>query len=164
MPGAGKTYWGRRLAIAYGLKFVDLDTFIEEREGKSVTEIFETIGEAGFRINEAEALQDVIADSKSTKIIACGGGTPVFGDNLRLMKETGCVVYLRAELSILAQRLAGELDRRPLLTRDPFLLPTLQQMLDARESFYEQAHYIFDVENLSLTNFEQIIASCTKPH
>ena len=149
MPGAGKTYWGYRLASSQKLNFVDLDAFIEKREGKTIGEIFGTFGETGFRMKETAALQDVIRSSGDPAIVACGGGTPVHNGNLEIMKSAGCVIYLRAELSTLAQRLVQEEHQRPLLTGKSFLLPTLQQMLAERQGFYEQADYIFDVENIS---------------
>ena len=162
MPGAGKTYWGQQLAQSHNLPFIDLDVFIEQQDGRSILEIFETIGETGFRQLETLALQTVLSEVRHNTIVACGGGTAVHDDNMKRMKQYGCTVYLRAGLPTLTERLDKEYGRRPLLTRDPFLLPTLQQMLSARSNFYEKADYILDVENLSLSYFDQIIASCIK--
>lgn len=163
MPAAGKTYWGRKLAAAYNIQFIDLDEYIETSQGKTVPVIFEEQGEAAFRDLEAKALANIITTSQNT-IISCGGGTPVFNNNIMLMRSAGCVVYLEAAIETLAQRIHTGDNVRPLINKSPYLLSTLQQMLNARESFYKQAHYILQVENLALANFDQIITSCTKPH
>lgn len=161
MPGAGKTYWGRRISDAQGLPFVDMDEYIEAKEGRTITEIFELEGERGFRQIEAIALRDIIGITVNG-IVACGGGAVTHDGNLKIMKAAGCVVYLKAEMNTLAHRLQNEADKRPLLTQTPYLLPTLQQMLSAREGFYEQADHILQAESLQVATFAQIIDSCIK--
>ncbi|WP_276134366.1 shikimate kinase [Polluticoccus soli] len=161
MPGAGKTYWGRRISDAQGLPFVDMDEYIENRENRTITEIFELEGERGFRQIEAAALREIIT-ATGNGIIASGGGTVTHDGSLEAMRAAGCIVYLKAEIKTLANRLQNEADKRPLLTQTPYLLPTLQQMLSAREGFYEQADHILEVESLQDTTFAQIIDSCIK--
>lgn len=163
MPGAGKTYWGMKIAEAYQLSFTDLDEFIEQQEAKSIGEIFETYGEAGFRQIEAAVLKELIRKAEDKTIIACGGGTPVFENNLALMKAAGCVVYLRTDIEILERRLQAEVHSRPLLLKK-YLKATLLQMLSAREDIYEQADHILQSENISIINFAQIISLCTGQH
>ncbi|MCD6062207.1 MAG: hypothetical protein K0R82_118 [Flavipsychrobacter sp.] len=163
MPGAGKTHWGRKLALVRDLPFVDMDEYIETREGKTITEIFELEGERGFRQIEAVVLREIIK-THTHGIIACGGGTVTHDGNIEIMRATGCIVYLKADIDTLAKRLQDGADHRPLLTRLPYLLPTLQQMLSAREGFYDQADHILQVENLTDTTFAQIIDACTNKH
>jgi shikimate kinase len=163
MPGSGKTYWGRKVSDAFALPFVDIDEYIEATEGRTITEIFELEGERGFRQIEVTALRDIIA-ATNNGIVACGGGTVTHHGNIESMRAVGCIVYLKAEVTTLAGRLQDEADKRPLLTRSPYLLPTLQQMLSAREGFYEQADHILEVESLTVATFAQIIESCIKPH
>jgi len=59
MPGAGKTYWGQKIAKTYQLDFIDLDTFIEEKENKKIGKLFEEIGEDSFRNKEHDALNEI---------------------------------------------------------------------------------------------------------
>lgn len=160
MPGAGKTYWGVQLSAALGLSFIDLDKYIEEQAGATVSHIFQESGEAVFREKETLALQALVANAGTQCIIACGGGTPIFGDNLHIMKAAGCVIYLKASFDTLLANLQRDHTDRPLLKqKDPTLL--LQDLFEKRRAYYEQAHYILDVENLSVPTFAQIIAQCT---
>ena len=92
--GSGKTTLGRAVAARTGIRFIDLDDYIEEREGCSIREIFASRGEDAFRAIERDALQEVsrMADT----LVACGGGTPCFGDNMDLLNRCGLTVYLDA--------------------------------------------------------------------
>ncbi|HEX2683637.1 MAG TPA: shikimate kinase, partial [Ferruginibacter sp.] len=90
--GSGKTYWGRIWAQAYQLAFYDLDEVIEQDQGKTVAEIFKTYGEDRFRQIEAGTLRSF--SEKNNCIVACGGGTPCFHDNMQWMNEQGTTVYL----------------------------------------------------------------------
>lgn len=159
MPGAGKTYWGRLISAAYHLPFTDLDEYIEAAEKKPVSEIFALAGEHAFRHKESAALAEIIQKNEGG-VLATGGGTVIDEKNRLLMRAHGCIVYLQNTIETLVARLKGETDKRPLLTNTPYLLPTLQQMLSARETFYEQAHYILTAENLSVATFAEIIEAC----
>ena len=163
MPGAGKTYWGRLISAAYQLPFTNLDDYIEAIEQRTVSEIFAQDGEHGFREKETAALKKLISKNVGG-IIATGGGTVIARENRDLMHAAGCVVYLETGIETLAARLQGEADRRPLLTNTPYLLPTLQQMLSARETFYQQAHYILATETITVATFAEIIESCISRH
>lgn len=164
MPAAGKSWWGKRIAETYNIPCVDLDEYIEHGEKATIPQLFEKYGETAFRDTETAALKKIIAGNTANVVVACGGGTAVFNDNMLLMKQAGCTIYLKATLETLASRIHMGEDVRPLINRSPFLLGSLQQMLNARENFYEQADHILQVENLSITNFAQIIASCIKQH
>ena len=63
--GAGKTSLGRRVAERFGLHFIDLDVLISELSGSSIAELFEHLGEAGFREHESQALAQALRDRKS---------------------------------------------------------------------------------------------------
>lgn len=157
MPGAGKTWWGRRIAAHYGLHFYDLDAVIEEKEGISIASIFEQSGETYFRKRESELLAELIARADSPAIIACGGGTPVFNDNMQRMKNKGTVIYLRAQLSTILRHLQSDNVPRPLLTKKD-IEAELEQLLRKRAPVYEKADHIFDVETLSVATFAKILA------
>lgn len=111
--GCGKTSVGRRAAKLLGREFCDLDLYIEERAGMSVSEIFARQGEAGFRRWEAQAVREVAG--RPGLVIASGGGTVLSQENVDAFhKEGGVVVFLDAPLAALQERLKND-KRRPLL-------------------------------------------------
>lgn len=157
MPAAGKTYWGKQVAEGYGLQFIDLDAFVAEQEQASVAALFAMYGEAGFRERERKCLEKVIKGAGGNTIISCGGGTPCFADNMKLMKNAGTVVYIEAGVPLLLDRLKDSDEVRPLLRGRADLAAYLQELLDKRKLFYEQAHFILQSANISLTTFAEII-------
>lgn len=164
MPGAGKTHWGRLWADAYGRKFTDLDALVEVMEGATIPEMFETRGERGFRDAEQRALQYLLERIDDRALIACGGGTPAFDDNLERMQAAGIVVYLRARAEQLARQLIESPKARPLVAagRDvASLLPVVEKIFSLRRDCYEGAHLTLDVEDLTETSFAQILTACT---
>jgi shikimate kinase len=92
--GSGKSHWGKLWAAEYKLGFIDMDEEIEIRERKSVSEIFDSKGEDYFRSVEAGLLRTY--EEIGSSIIACGGGTPCFHNNLKWMNEHGLTIYLSA--------------------------------------------------------------------
>lgn len=162
MPGAGKTYWSKRLALEYGLGHTDLDESIEEIACKTIPQIFREDGEEAFREMEATTLRNVTQSVKGDTIISCGGGTPVFHDNLAYMKTQGCIVYLQASISYLADRLKNADTKRPLI--DDAVEEKLEELFKKRKNIYEQAHQIVDAETLTVGNFAEIIAQCKHQH
>lgn len=111
--GCGKTYWGQILAKKLGLPFHDLDDLIATRSGKCIAEIFTEDGEPGFRQLEHDTLQ-TLADLPPS-VIATGGGTPCFFDNMEWMNACGTTIYLSTPSTLLAERLRHEKEIRPLL-------------------------------------------------
>ena len=157
MPAAGKTYWGLEIARAHGLLFVDLDYFIIKEEQASMQALFAQYGEAGFRERETKHLKTVIANAATKTVVACGGGTPCFGDNMQLMKAAGTVVYLEADVPTLMFNLDTSDDVRPMLQNRGNLALYLENLMRQRKSFYEQAHHILQTKNITLTTFDKII-------
>ncbi len=159
MPGAGKTWWGRKLQQSYALPFWDLDEYIERKEGLTIRGVFESIGEGGFRTKESASFKELVQKTNKPFVLSCGGGTPLNPVNFGLMKENGCVIYLKAELSTLMTNLQKEPAKRPLLN-DEELKQRLEQLHEERHAIYEQADYILQVEGLTASRFAPIISSC----
>jgi len=158
--GAGKTTIGRALAKELDVPFYDLDWYIESRRHKTVAQIFAEEGEEAFRRIEHNMLHEV-AEFEDV-VISCGGGTPCFFDNMEYMNAQGQVVYLKAEPQVLIDHLRMGRTERPLLKgKSPEELEEfIKEQVRARESYYNQARYIFDVSLMD--NYEKIQATITK--
>ena len=146
--GAGKTTLGKAFARAMGLTFVDLDWYIEERFHKTVRQLFEERGEAGFREQEKRMLHEV-ADFENV-VISAGGGTPCFFDNMDFMNATGETVFLDVNEEVLFRRLKVAKQQRPLLAQksDEELMTFIREALAVRLPFYSKAKHIFNGEKL----------------
>ena len=140
MPGSGKTTLGRALAAYYALPFLDLDAEIVARAGQVIPTIFLEHGEAYFRQLEAAVLRAVAARPEAV-VLATGGGTPCFHDNLTVLNATGCTAWLDVPVAVLAARLAAGLETasRPLLAAAGPTETWLRETLSARAQFYAQA-------------------------
>ncbi|MEO6454309.1 MAG: shikimate kinase [Ginsengibacter sp.] len=147
--GSGKTFWGKIWAKENHLNFFDLDQQVEKKTGQSVAKIFEKKGEDYFREIERYELREFLLETNF--ILACGGGTPCFFDNLQWMNDHGTTVYLRASAKEILDRITNEIQDRPLLNKvnQSELLFFIEQKLKEREPFYKQAKYIFNVGELS---------------
>lgn len=143
--GCGKSTAGRRLAERLGYSFVDLDAAIVAREGRSINEIFTQSGEEEFRRLESAELENIIASTENT-IVATGGGTPCFRDNMELMLAAGTVVYFRMSPENLALRLQHGRERRPKLAaiNDAELTEYIAQSLAGREPYYMRSGVVID--------------------
>lgn len=143
--GAGKTTIGKILAKDLGVPFYDLDWYIETRMRKKVKQIFDERGEEGFRIIEKNMLHEV-AEFENV-VVACGGGTPCFFDNMEYLVEQGDVVYLRGTPDVLFRHLKMGKGVRPLLLgkSDEELLEYIKENVEKREEFYMKANHIVDI-------------------
>jgi len=143
MPGVGKTTIGAQLAKTISYQFIDLDEEIESKVKSSISELIEKEGEEKFREIEKRILLNVL--THKNVIIATGGGTPCFFDNLSLMKTKGVVIYLKANPKEIYDRLTQqEIAKRPLL-RNGFL--DLEELIEKRKEQYEKAHHTVEVMN-----------------
>lgn len=141
--GCGKSTLGRSVAALTGWQFIDLDNYIEQRFHRTVKEIFAEYGEDGFRRRERAMLQEV-ADFENV-IIACGGGTPCFFDNMEWMNRQGTTVFLDTSIDKLHTRLMRGRHKRPLIAdkSDEELLSFIREALEKRMPFYSQAEKRF---------------------
>lgn len=143
--GAGKTKFAKRLGARLNLDTVDLDKSIEQEQEKTIPAIFEEIGEAGFRQLESKSLQDVVQEALDS-VVSLGGGTPCSDENMRLIKESGTIIYLKLPKAELLKRLSednGEV-KRPLLQGVENLERYVSDKLRERERFYLQADVVVD--------------------
>jgi len=140
--GCGKSTMGRALAASLNLTFIDLDTFLEERYFRTIPQIFAEEGEENFRRKERKVLEEV--SSFDNVIIATGGGTPCFYDNMELMNNSGFCIFLDVEIDSLVSRLIHAKTERPLIKgKSPDELRLfIQGMMQKRRPFYETARYI----------------------
>lgn len=143
--GAGKTTIGKTLAKQLGVPFYDLDWYIETRMRKKVKQIFDEKGEEGFRIIEKNMLHEV-AEFENV-VLACGGGTPCFFDNMEYMVGQGDVIYLKGTPEVLFRHLKMGKGVRPLLLgkNDEELLDYIRENVQKREEFYTKANHIIDI-------------------
>lgn len=146
---AGKSRLGRDLADYTGLAFTDLDDVFEERFRISIVDFFAKYNEDTFRKLEREILHE--SAELEDCIIATGGGTPCFFDNMQFIKQHGTSLYIRMNSGRLSARLKTIRRKRPLLSDLPpdDLEPFIQQQLQDREHFYLQADYILEGPDVS---------------
>lgn len=158
--GCGKSVLGKRLASGLGLKFADLDTLIEERYKMTVPSIFSHFDEKVFRQIETEMLQNY-SSSNNEFVLACGGGTPCFNNNMEIINSSGISIYIKLNSKALTDRLLKSKTNRPLIKNisSNELLQKVDELLVQRECFYNKAQII--VEGINLTS-EDIIAILPK--
>ena len=145
---AGKTTLGRALAHDLGLQFIDLDHYIENRYHRTVSQLFAERGEEAFRQIERNMLREV-AEFEDV-IIATGGGTPCFFDNMEYMNAQGITVFLNASVDVIHTRLTSARVQRPLVKGKSAeeLRTYISQMLDKRMPYYSQARHTFCADRL----------------
>ena len=140
--GAGKTTLGKALAKDLGVSFIDLDQYIERRYMKSVSQIFATRGEQGFREIESRMLREV--GDFDDVIVSCGGSTPLIGDNMEFMLQHGQTVYLKCDNDTLLRRLKVARSQRPLIASktDDELAAFIESETARREPGYLKAQFV----------------------
>jgi len=150
--GAGKSAVGKALAAAAGMDFVDLDSMIERRAERSISEIFAREGEPTFRRIEAAIVND--AAGRENTVIACGGGVVLDQANIEALRRNAVIIYLAAEPSILLRRVLNSPKKRPLLQIvDP--AAAMDDLLKYREPLYKAAADL--TVNTSTLNIEGVV-------
>ena len=144
--GSGKSSLAKRLSRKLGMKQLDTDKLVEEREGASVADIFFYQGEEYFRRAERDVVEELAA-SKYEGIVATGGGLPTWNDNMERMNRLGSTVYLRRTAEQIASRLSPHgRQKRPKLRglNDEELVAFMTANMAEREPFYSQATHCVD--------------------
>lgn len=159
MPGSGKSTLGRKLAQSLSIDFIDLDEEIVSYEDRNISEIFREEGEDYFRIQEATKLGEA-CESKGSFVMALGGGTPCYHDNLKTIKKYGTSIFIDVSIDILLSRLFNDQStERPLFTglsKNQLKNKLVEQMI-ARSSFYGKATYTLKGDELSVEDLLKII-------
>ncbi|MFC1993022.1 shikimate kinase [Chloroflexota bacterium] len=155
--GVGKTVVGRELAEKLGKKFVELDSLVEQKAGKSIPDVFQQDGETAFRELEIEATKEV--SKNENLVIACGGGVVLNKINVDRLRERSVIVHLVASPGVILKRVSADGEGRPLLNMPDKILK-IRELLAFRKPFYDRATDIMidtsrlDVESVA----EQIIS------
>ena len=136
--GAGKTTIGRLLAKQLGRAFVDSDWYIESQTGADIAWIFAKEGEAGFRMRETRAIDELTQQPHI--VLATGGGAVMSADNREFLQQRGIVVYLNAPVEVQMSRTAKD-KSRPLL-QQPNPRQILQDLYRIRDPLYRQVAHI----------------------
>lgn len=164
--GAGKTTIGSQLAKSLKCQFIDLDQYIEEKEGKTISEIFSSDGESKFRNLEENYLQDILEEQisklpetledlppindnneldqdiphrRATLVISLGGGAVTSPICRELIAKFTYCIYIKSDIKTILNRLSEEeRSKRPLLKGNSSLSHTIEELYKEREPFYIQ--------------------------
>ncbi len=152
--GSGKTHRARQLSQKLNIPFFDLDEQVVNSEGKSINQIFEEDGEEYFRQKEKEVLY-IITESHSSFVMACGGGSPCYFNNIEYMNNAGTTVWLNTPIPVLFERLAKQRSERPLLRdlTDDQLKGFIIKKFSDRKIYYEQADVFIEEDIIDLDQF-----------
>ena len=161
--GSGKSVIGRELSLKVNKKFIDLDSYIEEKEKDSISNIFQNNGDLYFRKQESKYLKEILNNNNDV-VLSIGGGTPCYFDNLDMIISNNNVsFYLKNSNIQLTSRLFNEKNKRPLISNissEEKLLEFVSKHLFEREFFYNSATYKIDCNDKSVSNVvDDIISS-----
>ncbi len=137
---SGKTYRGLRMAEELGVRFIDLDAYIVNREHRSIAEIFAAEGENGFRKLETRYLYEV-CELYEDFLLSTGGGTPCFNSNMDYMNGCGQTFFLNTDIDTIVERLIRGRYKRPIVKalKNEEIRDFVCQHLKERLPFYQQA-------------------------
>lgn len=136
----GKTRRGRSMAEELGIRFIDLDAYVAEREKRSVSEIFAADGEAVFRKLETRYLKEV-CELYEDFVLSTGGGTPCFNGNMDYMNMLGHTLFLDTDVDVITERLISGKYKRPIVSQlaDDEIRDFVGRHLTERLPYYSQA-------------------------
>lgn len=154
--GAGKSFLGKIWGEDHSIPFYDLDELIEKEERISVENIFATFGEDYFREREAAVLRNT--DRFENCIIACGGGTACYFDNIHWMNKNGVTVFLNESEISIYNNLKNDKKIRPLIIEqdEKTLQAFIKSKLQERISFYNESQIVLTIDQLNKGGFEVI--------
>lgn len=172
--GCGKSSVGKILAtLLPECRLIDLDTYIEEKQGKNIPEIFNEYGEAAFRRMEREALEEIFSDkSRPRAILSLGGGTVTSEQCRQLIRQHTDCFYLRATTGTLLANLEGHSEGRPMLSsvqpaeaqstetssEREALRHRIESLMQTRSPQYlATANHIIDIDGLTFAQIAALI-------
>jgi len=159
---SGKSSIGMKLANMLNVSFVDLDDLISEKEKLSIPAIFKTKGEIYFRKKEIDYLNEFLLQ-KDNFILAVGGGTPCYGNNMSIINNHSKSIYLKSSIQSIYNKLSNKKNKqkRPLISEinNKDLKEFIAKHLFERSPFYEQAHYTVSTDNKSIKEIALEISS-----
>ncbi len=159
LSGSGKSTVGPLIAERLNRPFVDTDTEIERRVGKTISEIFAHDGEPVFRAWEERIVRQILA-AQEPAVVALGGGAVTQSSVRQELRVSSFQVYLRAEIRTLAERLEDD-KTRPLLVAAP-RDEQLRNLFDGRRVHYEQAELTVDIAGKTPSTIaDEIVATYT---
>ncbi len=169
--GSGKNWWGSTLAESLDIPFFDLDAEVEKSTGMDIVSIFRDKGEAFFREKEMQVLSGLYENLTSPgislrAIIATGGGTPCFGENMQWMNQHGLTVWLNPTISELVGRLEKETEKRPLLQgkTGSALADFIEAKLAERKPFYNLARIEIKNTHIAVEEFINLLHNASYIH
>ncbi len=146
--GCGKSSVGKKLSQKLNLKFVDLDSVIEKKYSKSISQIFNDLGEIKFRTIENSELNSVLINYKNC-VLSLGGGTPCYYDNMSLiLSYTTNVFFIDVNSEILSERLFKKKEKRPLISS----IETLEEMKQFINKHYFERRPFYSMATHSITS------------
>lgn len=153
--GSGKTSVGVHLAERLTYQFKDTDQMIEKKAGDTISRIFSIHGEEYFRNLETDLLKELVPNLDKT-VLSTGGGMPVREQNMKLLKDLGYVVFLKATKQTTLNRLRGDVSR-PLLKGEDLEIK-VERMLELRTPIYEKAaHKIIATDGRTIAEITEMI-------
>ena len=157
MMGSGKSIIGKKFAKIIDFKFLDTDSFIEKKTGKTINQIFSESGEVFFRELEEIYITKIL--EKKNYVFSLGGGVMNNLNLRKIIKRNSCNIYLEVDINILSKRLDSSRSR-PLINNTN-IKKKLKELLEKRQKFYKQADLtikndkkIFDTINELKNNFQ----------
>jgi len=160
LMGVGKTTIGKRLAAQLGLSFVDADEEIEKAAGQTVSDIFASLGEAGFRDGEQRVIARLL--DGEPMVIATGGGAMTLAQTRKNIKQKSISLWLKTDLDIIARRVAHKTHRPLLKDRDP--MEVLRQQAKARYPLYGHANLTVNTGDNSHARTVDLVLSALKAY
>ena len=156
--GTGKTTTGRIIARRLGMDFADMDRILEERENKSISDIFDKNGEPYFRSLERGLVKEL--SKKTGMVIAAGGGVVLDSENIADYSGSGLVVCLKASSKVILDRVSSEKHRPLLESRDKS--EKILEILESRKSLYNAISCSVDTTNLTPADVVEKVICCAR--
>ncbi len=155
--GSGKSTIGLLLAQKMQYNFIDLDVYIENKTKKTITEIFNIEGETKFRELEKQYLSEVINEENT--VVALGGGTTCFNNNMDIINQSGTSIYLEMDAETLMERLSTAKNNRPLIQNlnKAELKKFIKATLEKRTPIYNQANIIIKANKINKEGLVKMI-------